>query len=75
VPTPGAVGGFHEAFRVGATSVFGASNQAAVGAAIVLHAFSIVPYLLLGLMYAAQEGLNLSRMRQLAEAPPPGQTV
>ena len=38
VPTPGAVGGFHEAFRVGATMFFGAPDDAAVGAAIVLHA-------------------------------------
>ena len=43
VPTPGAIGGFHEAFRVGATTFFGAPNDAAVGAAIVLHAFSIGP--------------------------------
>ena len=38
VPTPGAVGGFHEAFRVGATVFYGAPDDAAVGAAIVLHA-------------------------------------
>ena len=37
VPTPGAVGGFHEAFRLGATMFFGAPDDAAVGAAIVLH--------------------------------------
>ena len=38
VPTPGAVGGFHEAFRIGATMFYGAPDDAAVGAAIVLHA-------------------------------------
>ena len=38
VPTPGAIGGFHEAFRVGATMFYGAPDDAAVGAAIVLHA-------------------------------------
>ena len=43
VPTPGAVGGFHEAFRLGATSFFGAPDDAAVGAAIVLHAVIFVP--------------------------------
>ncbi len=59
VPTPGAVGGFHEAFRVGATMFYGAPDEAAVGAAIVLHLFSIGPSLLLGLFFAAQEGLNL----------------
>ena len=67
VPTPGAVGGFHEAFRVGATMFYGAPDDAAVGAAIVLHLFSIGPALLLGLFFAAQEGLNLGGMRRLAD--------
>lgn len=66
VPTPGAIGGFHEAFRIGATMFFGAPETAAVGAAILLHAFSIGPSLLLGVVFAAQEGLNLSGMRRLA---------
>jgi hypothetical protein len=68
VPTPGAVGGFHEAFRIGATMFYGAPDDAAVGAAIMLHLLSIGPSLLLGLMFAAQEGLNLNAVRRLAEA-------
>jgi uncharacterized membrane protein YbhN (UPF0104 family) len=75
VPTPGAIGGFHEAFRVGATMFYGAREEAAVGAAIVLHLFSIGPALLLGLWFAAREGLNLSGMRRLAERPKPSHTV
>jgi uncharacterized protein (TIRG00374 family) len=75
VPTPGAVGGFHEAFRVGVTMFFGAPNDAAVGSAIVLHAFSIGPSILLGIFFAAQEGLNLSGMRQLADQTEPGRTA
>lgn len=67
VPTPGAIGGFHEAFRVGATMFYGAPDAAAVGAAIVLHLFSIGPSLLLGLFFAAQEGLNFTGMRRLAD--------
>jgi uncharacterized protein (TIRG00374 family) len=66
VPTPGAVGGFHAAFRYSVTAFFGASDDAAVGAAIVLHVISIGPSLLLGLYFAAQVGMNLSRMRDLA---------
>jgi len=66
VPTPGAIGGFHEAFRIGATVFFGAPDSAAVGAAIVLHLFSIGPALLLGLFFAAQEGMNLGAMRRIA---------
>ena len=75
VPTPGAIGGFHEAFRVGATTFFGAPDDAAVGAAIVLHLFSIVPALLLGLLFAAQEGLNVTGMRRLADQAEQGHTA
>jgi uncharacterized membrane protein YbhN (UPF0104 family) len=67
VPTPGAIGGFHEAYRVGATMFFGATDSAAVGAAIIAHLFSVGPALLFGLFFAAQVGLNLSGMRRLAE--------
>jgi glycosyltransferase 2 family protein len=67
VPTPGAVGGFHEAFRIGATMFYGAPDEAAVGAAIVLHLFSFGPALLLGLAFAAEEGLNVGAMRRLAD--------
>jgi uncharacterized protein (TIRG00374 family) len=66
VPTPGAVGGFHEAYRFGVTTFFGAPNDAAIGSAIVVHAFSVGPSLLLGLFFAAQEGLNVTGMRRLA---------
>jgi len=75
VPTPGAVGGFHEAFRVGATMFYGAPNDAAVGAAIVLHLFSIGPALMLGLFFAAQEGLNLGTMQRLADQAEQGHTA
>ena len=66
VPTPGAVGGFHAAFRYGTTTFFGASDAAAVGAAIVAHLFSVVPTLLIGLFVAGQAGLNLSQLSTLS---------
>jgi uncharacterized protein (TIRG00374 family) len=66
VPTPGGVGGFHEAFRIGATSFFGADNDSAVAAAIVLHAVSFGPVVLAGLWFAVQEGLKLGGLQQLA---------
>src|SRR4029077_8330970 len=52
VPTPGAIGSFHEAFRFGVTQFFGAPHGAAVGAAIVLHAFSVGSALSLGVVFA-----------------------
>jgi len=66
VPTPGAVGGFHEAFRIGATAFYGAPNDRAIGAAIVLHALSFLPVALLGIVFMAQAGLNLKGMRRIA---------
>lgn len=68
VPTPGAVGGFHYAYRVGATAFFMAPSEQAVGAAIVLHAISFVPVSLLGVVYMLQDGLSLTRVRSLAES-------
>jgi uncharacterized protein (TIRG00374 family) len=66
VPTPGGVGGFHEAFRIGATAFFGAANDAAVAAAIVLHAVSFGPVVVAGLWFAVQDGLKLGGLGQLA---------
>ncbi|HZR26203.1 MAG TPA: lysylphosphatidylglycerol synthase transmembrane domain-containing protein [Vicinamibacterales bacterium] len=66
VPTPGAVGGFHAAFRYSTTAFFGAPDAAAVGAAIVAHLLSVGPSLLLGLLFAAQVGLNVEGLRRLA---------
>ena len=71
VPTPGAVGGYHEAFRLGATAFFGADNDAAVGAAILLHAISFVPVTLLGLWFALRDGLNLQGIKQMTDAAEP----
>ena len=62
VPTPGGVGGFHEAYRFGATSFFGADNDTAVGAAIVLHAISVGPVIIAGLIFIVQDGLKLGGM-------------
>jgi hypothetical protein len=69
VPTPGAVGGFHYAFRIGATVFYGVPNERAVGAAIVLHAISFLPVAAVGLAFMARDGLTLSRLRRLAEGP------
>ena len=68
VPTPGAIGGFHAAFKLAATTFYAAPGDAAVGAAIVLHLFSFGSSLMLGLFFAAQAGLNLSSMRHMADA-------
>jgi len=44
----------------------------AVGAAIVLHAISFLPVALGGLIFMAQDGLTLGRLRHMAEEPGDG---
>lgn len=68
VPTPGAVGGFHYAFRIGATVFYGVANERAIGAAIVLHAVSFVPVALVGLALMAHDGLTLGSLQRLARS-------
>ena len=69
VPTPGGVGGFHEAYRIGATAFFGADNDTAVGAAIVLHAISVGPVIIAGLLFIVQDGLKLAAWRWTTRRP------
>jgi len=66
VPTPGGIGSYHEAYRFGVTSFFGAPNDQAVAAAIVVHAIAFFPVLLLGLVFMAQDGLSIGRLKTLA---------
>jgi glycosyltransferase 2 family protein len=75
IPTPGSVGGFHEAFRLGVTVFYGAPDPAAVGAAIVLHAMSVGSPFFLGVFFAAEEGLNLAGIRHLADQAESGRTA
>jgi len=65
VPTPGAVGGFHYFYRLAATTFYGAPNDRAVGAAIVLHAVSFVPVAVVGLALLAREGMSLASVGNL----------
>ena len=67
VPTPGGVGGFHEAYRIGVTTFFGAGNDAAVGAGLVLHAISFVPTTVIGGVLMLRDGLSIGRLRHMAD--------
>jgi len=71
MPTPGAVGGFHAAYQIGVQTFFGAPDDRAIGAAIVLHAISFLPVTALGIVFMAREGLTLARARTLATDSPP----
>ena len=68
VPTPAGVGGYHAAYELGATALYGAAVDRAVGAALVMHLFSFGPVAVLGLVFMAQEGVRVSRLSQLTGA-------
>ena len=68
VPTPAGVGGYHAAYELGATALYGADADRAVGAALVMHLFSFGPIALLGFIFMAQEGFRLGRLSDLAKA-------
>jgi glycosyltransferase 2 family protein len=67
VPTPGAVGSYHEAYRIGVTTFFGAPEDTAVAAAIVTHAVSYFPVVLTGIVFMAQDGLSFGRIKALTD--------
>ena len=66
VPTPGGVGSFHEAYRFAVTTFFHAANDRAVAAAIVVHALSFIPVVSVGILFMAQDGLSVHRLKELA---------
>jgi glycosyltransferase 2 family protein len=68
VPTPGGVGSFHEAYRLGVTTFFHATGNQAVAAAIVTHLISFIPPVLGGILFMAQDGLSFGRLGALANS-------
>jgi uncharacterized membrane protein YbhN (UPF0104 family) len=71
VPTPGAIGGFHAAFQVAVTSFYGVPDDRAVGGALVLHAISFLPVVLIAAAIMLHEGLSFGRMRDMASRSDP----
>ena len=65
LPTPAGIGGYHAAYQVGATLLYGAPDAAAVAAALVLHAMSFLPVTVVGVVFMAEDGVRLSAVRSL----------
>ena len=65
VPTPAGIGGYHAAYQLGVTALYGASTDSVVGAAVVLHAISFLPVTIVGLVFMVQEGVQLTGIRGL----------
>ena len=68
VPTPGGVGSFHEAYRIAVTTFFHAPNNAAVSAALVLHAVSFVTSVVPGVVVMGRDGMSVAGLGRLAGA-------
>jgi uncharacterized protein (TIRG00374 family) len=73
VPTPGGVGGFEAAVQIGLTSFYAVPNDRAVGTALVLHAVSLLPTIVLGFLFVIQDGLGFGGIRNLAHAAAEGE--
>ncbi len=67
VPTPGMVGGFHEAYKLALTQAFGVPLHAAAAAGLAAHALTNLPVLALGLSLLAREGLTFGRVARMSE--------
>jgi hypothetical protein len=67
IPTPGMVGGFHEAYLIALTAGFGADRNLAAAAGITLHAVTNLPILVVGLLWLWREGLTLGKVQELTE--------
>ncbi len=74
VPTPGTVGGFHEAYLLALTEAYGVDKGVAAAAGIACHALSNLPVLLLGLAFLGREGLSFGKVAQMTETTP-GETA
>lgn len=66
IPTPGMVGGFHAAYLIALSDVFGVERERAAAAGIAAHALSNIPVLVLGLALLGRERLSLGRVAQVA---------
>ena len=65
VPVPSGVGSYHFMYQLAVTSIFHVNRDLAAAAAIVTHAVSFLPISVLGVVYLAQDGWTLARLRSV----------
>jgi uncharacterized protein (TIRG00374 family) len=68
LPTPGGIGGFEAMYQLAVTKFYGATNDTAVAAALVLHALSTIPVSILGVIFMGQMGLTFGGLRHFSAA-------
>ena len=67
IPTPAGIGGYHAAYQVSATVIYGATAEAAAGAGLIAHAFAFLPVTLGGLFLMMREGVRMHGIRRMAQ--------
>jgi uncharacterized membrane protein YbhN (UPF0104 family) len=67
VPTPGSVGGFHEAYLLALTQAFGVDKLRAAAAGLACHALTNLPVLVLGLALLGREGLTMGKVADMTD--------
>jgi uncharacterized membrane protein YbhN (UPF0104 family) len=60
LPTPGGAGGYHAMMKTGLVFLFGVNEVLAVGAGILVHLVSVVPVILMGILFFWTEKLSWS---------------
>jgi uncharacterized protein (TIRG00374 family) len=67
VPTPGGIGSYHLACKLGLTLFFNVPEAQASAVALVTHAITFIPITLLGIIFLWKEGLSAGKIQKLAE--------
>jgi len=78
VPTPGAVGSFHAAARIGLVGLWAVNADTAIAYAIIAHLVAFAPHGAIGLVLLMREGFTLGSVSALSvgrTVPPPDSTV
>jgi uncharacterized protein (TIRG00374 family) len=74
VPTPGGVGSYHLACKLGLTVFFNVPEEQASAIALVSHALVFIPITILGLIFLWREGLSAGKIQKIAETEEPAAT-
>jgi uncharacterized membrane protein YbhN (UPF0104 family) len=67
IPTPGMVGGYHAAYLLALTKVYGVDPGTAAAAGITGHALSNLPVLVGGLLLLPGEGLTIGKVAKMTD--------
>jgi uncharacterized protein (TIRG00374 family) len=68
VPTPGGIGSYHLACKLGLTVFFNVPEAKASAVALVTHAIAFIPMTLLGILFLWKEGLSAGKIEKLTES-------